>query len=951
MLLSGEAINSVTRKIIEAVNVELMASDSTVIATMQTNPNHFYNSTSCAWGFVIPKTPANYIVRFTHPDYETKCISVEVKSTKKRQIVYPCGVVKLRKATRNTVELGEVTVKASLVKIYSKGDTIVYNADAFQLAEGSMLDALIRQLPGVELKDDGQILVNGRYVESLLLNGDDFFKGDNEVMLDNLPAYMVQNVQVYEKQSRLSEFVGRQVDENTYVMDVKLKRQYAIGWMGNAEVAGGTEDRYMARLFGLRFTPQSRLSFFGNINNVNESRKPGQNGDWTPSNVLTGQTALKTGGIDYSVKDKYKRYEVKGSAQVTHSDLDSWSRRASEEFLPEGNTFGSRLSKSRSCNTKFVTGHDFYFRFNDVATLEIKPEMTYGKWDNRNFTAAATFSENPYDYVSCGLLDTIMQVHPGANSILRKIAINRTLSESLTRGNELFAKADVYNNYHIKNTGDVVLFDAAYEYKERREDVYNHYRLDYPSNPQKDTDYRNRWTHNAPDRTQNATANAGYIYILDPFKNMYIQPYYRYSFNRQEAGRSLYRLDWLDGWGEGSDRPLGLLPSAVELHQALDRPNSYDRTQDRHTHLVGMKFQLDQFWLDGSGRRFRIYANLPLRHESLNLDYRRGDLFRNVTDHKALFYPSLNMLYMWHGQQRSVSFDYNMGMWGPTLLYLVDVYDNSNPLSLTLGNPDLKGMRTHGLTFNYKNNSSRKQRFFNLNMRYNISVDATAWGFVYNRETGVRTSRPENVTGNYDLGASVNYTMPLDKEKRLTFTTATSGSLYNSVDLIGIEGALASTRSTVQSTYVSETLKLDYRIKKWRAGVKGGGTWTHATSKRADFMTIDAFDFNYGLTGQVDLPWDIQLSTDLTMYSRRGYDDDAMNTNDLIWNARVSKRIPKYKLTIMLDGFDMLHNLSNVTRVLNGQGRTETYRNGIPSYVMLHCIYRMNIKPKKLPGA
>ena len=175
-------------------------------------------------------------------------------------------------------KLGEATVRATKIKFYTKNDTLIYNADAFQLQEGSMLDALIAQLPGAELKPDGRIMVQGRFVESLLLNGRDFFKGDNTVLLDNLPAYMVQQVQVYEKESDLSKLMGRKMDEGTYVMDVKLKRQYSIGWLANTEWGGGTRDRYLGRLFALRYTPQSRLTFFGNLNTVNDRRKPDGNG-------------------------------------------------------------------------------------------------------------------------------------------------------------------------------------------------------------------------------------------------------------------------------------------------------------------------------------------------------------------------------------------------------------------------------------------------------------------------------------------------------------------------------------------------------------------------------------------------------------------------------------------------------------------------------------------------
>ncbi|MEG1729924.1 MAG: outer membrane beta-barrel protein, partial [Bacteroidaceae bacterium] len=157
-------------------------------------------------------------------------------------------------------------------------------------------------------------------------------------------------------------------------------------------------------------------------------------------------------------------------------------------------------------------------------------------------------------------------------------------------------------------------------------------------------------------------------------------------------------------------------------------------------------------------------------------------------------------------------------------------------------------------------------------------------------------------------------------------------------------------RSIVKSLYMGETIKLNYKIKNTTLGAKVGGTWVSSTSRREDFTTINAADINYALTAVCELPLGLQIGTDLTMYSRYGYDDPEMNTNELIWNARISKKILKNKLTIALDGFDILGNLSSVSRTINAQGRTETYRNVIPSYVMLHAIYRLNMKPKKKPG-
>ena len=110
---------------------------------------------------------------------------------------------------------------------------------------------------------------------------------------------MVKHVKVYEKQSESSEWMGHKDERPAFVMDVRLKREYSIGWTANAQVGGGTEDRWLGRLFALRFTPQSRLMAFANANNTNETRKPGNNGDWWPGDV-TGQTTVKTGGIRLS---------------------------------------------------------------------------------------------------------------------------------------------------------------------------------------------------------------------------------------------------------------------------------------------------------------------------------------------------------------------------------------------------------------------------------------------------------------------------------------------------------------------------------------------------------------------------------------------------------------------------------------------------------------------------
>ena len=128
--------------------------------------------------------------------------------------------------------------------------------------------------------------------------------------------------------------------------------------------------------------------------------------------------------------------------------------------------------------------------------------------------------------------------------------------------------------------------------------------------------------------------------------------------------------------------------------------------------------------------------------------------------------------------------------------------------------------------------------------------------------------------------------------------------------------------------------------------VNGSLTYQNSTSNRESFETLNVFTYHYGANAQLELPLGLQLSTDLTMYSRRGYSEPSMNTNELVWNARLAKRLMHGNLTLMFDGFDLLGNLSNVRRTINAQGRTETFYNVIPSYGLFHAIYRLNKQPK-----
>jgi len=252
-----------------------------------------------------------------------------------------------------------------------------------------------------------------------------------------------------------------------------------------------------------------------------------------------------------------------------------------------------------------------------------------------------------------------------------------------------------------------------------------------------------------------------------------------------------------------------------------------------------------------------------------------------------------------------------------------------------------------GTSWTYVNTPKELQ----VGAQWNIGMtqNALCQGYTYNRSTGKRTYRPNNVNGNWYTNGGIHFSTPLDKKKRLTLGGNTYTGFNQNVDLIGLEGEGSGEqkKSTVHNLYLQQALNLEYNFGEIVIGAKGNGTWTHATSRREDFSTINAGDYNYGLTLKADLPANFGISTDLTVFSRRGYEDESMNTNDIVWNIRVSKRFFGNRLTVMLDGFDLLHQLSNTYRNINGQGRIETTYIVIPRYLMLHIIYRLNVTPKK----
>lgn len=936
MQLKGRVVDHKTRKDLAGATVQLLTADS-IVLDQQTPSQHWERNGqegySAIFSFSVPKKSATYIIRASFLGYKTVCVTYTLGDLKRREYLREIPQIMLREDTKM---LKEVSVTASKVKFYHRGDTVVYNADAFVLAEGSMLDALVRQMPGVEIKSDGRIYHNGQFVESLLLNGKDFFKGDNSVMLDNLPAYTVKQVEIYDKYGKKSEFLGEQrQDDKRYVMDVRLKKEHSVGMLANIEGGYGTEDRWLARLFAMRHTNYSRLSFYGNINNLNDSRKPGQDNGWSPDQMAQGEAKAKMAGLDYSISDRGGRYELNGNMQLSHNDQNLTSNQNRVNFLSQGDTYDYSRSVNRSKELNLSTSH-FVDIMKKKVYLHLEPAFNYQHSENNGALNSATFSTMQSD-VNREILENLYSYD--AQSGIRRALINSLNRYSLTKRNVLSGSLAAVATIKFSNSSDYIDLSASITGNSTKEDNFNRYAIRYGTSGQTDA-MANQYFKNKPQRRLDYNAFATYVFRVN--KQMELTLGYGLEHWHQERNSSLYLLDTL------STSPLGALPSVAEYESRIDHNNSYASTTNETAHnaIVGMEWrkQYDKGSLYLSSR---FYLKPTRQH----LDYQRGVVDTTVV-RNSVQWAAPQWIVNWSNKDHSFSSQLMLNIQSktPDLVNMVNITDDTDPLNIRIGNPDLSNQQTYELTGIIRKSNRERQSMKSLRLEYRTTDNALAMGYNYDATTGIRTYRAENVDGNWNAAATVEYESPLGKSP-LTLTSNTSAGYVHSVDLIGeglSDSNYAAAKSTVHTTNLSQHLGLSYKFGNSSIiGVKGNFAWLCTNSNRTDFSRINAFNFNYGLTANLQLPWKFQLSTDLTMFSRRGYEGSTMNTDNLIWNARLSRSIMKGKITVMLDGFDILGNLDNVTRLVNAQGRTETYTNVLPSYALLHVVYHFNKQPNK----
>ncbi len=901
--VEGSVVDNITGMGVTA-KITLMTADSVVIDTITADIEEMpwdigYHKAYYEFKDAVT-AKGKYIIKAEKEGYDVCYMNCELRSTREDYI----KVKEIRMTKIVEHELKEVTVVASKVKMVMKGDTIVYNANAFNLAEGNMLDALIARLPGAKLEKDGRIYVNGRFIQSLLVNGQEFFSGNPKLALENLPAYTVNNIKVYNKAGTKSRLMQRNMGDNTYVMDVRLKRQYATGYMGDLEAGGGTQKRYKLRGFGMKFSDKERMGAFFNINNLNDNQRAELTGEWEPQDVGNGLLTVKNAGVSYVRFLNNERSWVSTGNTWQHIGTDNESITHTQTYLPEGNSFLHNHSKQLNSSDKWES----------INRLSI---------DKTNYSTSNSLSISYLRNNGFGSTNSAT-----ANETTK---LNTLLSRNSSESSDF--NFDFSTDNYVKYITDLIRGDFSVSYNRNKQKQFMLNNVQYLQGGQPN-DLRNNY-FDMPNQKLKLSAGVGYDINI---RKTTFAPSYSYTYTYNKASNLLYRLDWIAG---RDINQFNVLPSASNvLLSALDNNNSYRFNEYRNEHRFNFKYFNRKIKVLNSF----VSLNLPLR--LLNADfYYYGISEQRFSRRKLFFEPNIE-LYHWD-ENVSWVFTARMNSDFPTLLATADYRNDSDPLNIRLGNKDLRNLHYYDVDANITFNGENEQTI-SLSANYHRTDNQVAYALIFDKTTGASIIYPTSVNGNWNTKFEVEFKRALDKANKILFSNNFSTNYNHSVDMASIAGSTESQRSIVNNWEFGDELKVNYRLNdNYEFTFHTGGKYYLINSERVGFEKIKASDYNIGLNAQIVLPWELQLTTDMTMFARRGYQQTEMNTTDWIWNVQLARTFLKGHLTAKLQGFDLLQQLSNTRYVINSQGRTESWNNSIPRYVMLSLAWKFNINPKK----
>lgn len=917
-LVSGAIIDRDTKDPVEQVTVQLLKTDSTYVTGAISNEKGLFHLNAPENG--------KYLLKIT---------SVGYKPTVKRVVIEQDKNLALGNVVvgADAIMLKGAVVTAMAQKVTLKEDTFVYNSAAYRTPEGSVVEELVKRLPGAEVSDDGTIKINGKEVKKILVDGKEFMTGDTKTALKNLPTSIIDKIKAYDEKSDLSKVTGIDDGEEQTVLDFNVKKGMNKGLMSNIDLGIGNKDRYSARGMGGYFNSNNRFMLFGNANNTSD-RGFGGGGPRRGFGGGNGLNASKMLAANYNYEEKNK-FKFNTSLRWNHSDGDVWSRRSSENFMGSSSSFSNSLNQNFSRSDSWNGNIRLEWMPDTMTNILFRPSISWTTNDSRSTGISASYNQDPYQYSDDPLSDEAIEKMDEDDAVVNT---QRSVSLNNSKNNNIRGMLQLNRKLNNKGRNVTLRMDAKYTDKDSKSiSLQNAHLYLVQTAAGLDSTYQTNRYNLTPSKDYSYSAQATYSEPL--WKATFLQLSYKFTYSYSKSDRSTYDFSKysFDGinpeygaWGNY----LGRLDGGLGDYRD-DKLSRYSEYRNyTHDIQVMMRFVRQKYNLN-----FGVMIQ-PQRSKFIQ-DYQGKyvDTVRTVTNVS----PTLDFRYRF-SKMSNLRVNYRGTTSQPSISQLLNIVDDSDPLNVSMGNPGLKPSFTQNFRLFYNNFVQNHNKGVMTYINFSTTSNSISNKVTYDETTGGRITRPENINGNWNVMGAFMFNCSIDSAGVWNINTDTNLGYNHYVSYLSLDKSQDSQKNTTQNTTWNERLSLSYRNDWLELSLDGTLAYNHAKNKLQPNSNLDTWQFSYGPSMTLTAPWGTSLNTSLSCSSRRGYSDASMNTDEFVWNAQLSQGFLKGKpLTVMLQFYDLLHQQSTFSRAISSVSRTDTEYNAINSYAMLHVVYRMNL--------
>ena len=832
----------------------------------------------------------SYLLHITFIGYDPLYQPLQITGKKN-----PVNLGKLE-LSDGAIELGEAVVIGKAPEITVRNDTVEYNADSYKVTEGSVLEDLLKKMPGVEVDSEGKITVNGKEVKKVMVDGKEFFSDDPKVASKNLPAKMIDKLQVLDKKSDMAQMTGFDDGEEETVINLTVKPGMKQGWFGNAYGGYGSKDRYEGNAMVNRFVNNDQITFMGGANNTNNmgfsdlastmfSGMGGGGGRRGGFGAGSGITSSGNAGLNFSKEFKPDKLTLGGNTRYSHSDNDARSKSDRQNILPgDSSSYDNSEAMSRTKSDNFGVDFRLEWKPDTMTQLIFRPSFSLSHSMNDNFSDATTL-DNERDTVNTNKSSNYSESN-GYNlnasiDFSRKLNNKgRVFSATLSGGN-----SDSYSDG--MNRSDIVYFNQTDALKNSIIDQRSRY-------DNKGFNYR------------------AYVSWVEPIgHNNFIQATYSISQRKQEALKNVYNQD--------ADGIYNVLDSAYS--------QSYRNNFISQRASLSFKSQRAKF-------NYTIGLNLDPSYSSSE-NFVGDTTLSKITRKVVNLSPMAQFNYMFD-KRTNLRIMYNGRTSQPSMTQLQPVADISDPTNITIGNPDLNPRYTNNVFIRFQQFTPEKQRAFMIMANGSYIINDIVSYTSYNQETGVKTTTYKNVNGNYSGNVRMMLNTPL-KNKKFSINSMTMASFANSNGYINEE------KNTNRNLILSERGGIDFRSSYLDLGVNGNIRYNATSNSLQKENNQNTFNYGAGGYTTIYLPLNFKIESDVNWSTNSGY-GDGFKQNEVLWNASASKSFLKNNQgTLRFKIYDILQQRSNISRSVTASYIQDSEYNTLGSYFMVHFIYRFSI--------